>query len=120
MPMDEAGVVRWVEAYRRAWTSNDPVEIGALYSEDAQYYMRPYREPVIGRDAIVADWLERRDDPGDTTFRFEVVSACGPVGVVKGATSYLAEGLDLVNLWVLRFDAEGRATEFTEWWMEVD
>jgi hypothetical protein len=30
----------WMAAYERAWSSNDPDEIGVLLSEDALYYTR--------------------------------------------------------------------------------
>ena len=33
--------------------------IGDLFGDDAEYRYHPWDEPVIGRDAIVADWLER-------------------------------------------------------------
>jgi hypothetical protein len=35
----------WVEGYVRAWNSNDPAAIGALFSEDAAYHTEPYGEP---------------------------------------------------------------------------
>ncbi|MDN3444333.1 hypothetical protein [Microbacterium sp. APC 3901] len=36
--------------------------------------------------------------------------------VIEGRTKYPAER-DYVNLWIVRLDAEGRATAFTEWYM---
>jgi hypothetical protein len=47
--------------------THDPAAIGALFAEDATYAYHPYNggdEVVRGRKAIVADWLEERDDPG--------------------------------------------------------
>ena len=56
--MDTDQVRRWVDAYLTAWASNDPADVEALFTADATYRHRPYRPPVVGRDAIVADWLE--------------------------------------------------------------
>ena len=115
--MDEAGVRGWVDRYLRAWESNDPEEIGALFTEDARYYTAPFREPWSGRDAIVAEWLDRKDDPGDWAFQYEVMAAAGDLGFVRGWTDY-RDGPSYSNLWVVRLDAGGRAAAFTEWWME--
>ena len=54
----------WVDGYVRAWNSNDPAAIGALFSEDAAYYTEPYRAPWRGREEIVRQWLDRKDEPG--------------------------------------------------------
>lgn len=38
----------WIAAYERAWGSNEPDEIGALFTEDALYYPAPFVEPWRG------------------------------------------------------------------------
>lgn len=115
----EADLDRWVEAYRRAWESNDPGDIAALWTEDAAYYRRPDDDPVRGRDAIVAEWLEIADAAGETAFEYEVLAHGDGVGFVRGWTTYLTEPpTEYSNLWVIRLAADGRAHEFTEWWME--
>ena len=128
--MDQQQLEAWVAAYVRAWTSNDPDEIGPLFTADALYYTAPGLEPVRGREAIVADWLKRKDEPGTWTFRHEILavaddpaSASGQtVGFVRGWTDYAATAdgpaTSYDNLWVIRLDPTGRAAEFTEWWME--
>jgi uncharacterized protein (TIGR02246 family) len=55
--MVAADVARWVDGYIRAWKTNDPADIGRLFTEDARYFTAPYRQPWTGRDAIVAGWL---------------------------------------------------------------
>ena len=55
---------RWLDDYVAAWRSYDADAIGALFSDDAEYRYQPVgREPVSGRAAIVASWLDERDDP---------------------------------------------------------
>jgi SnoaL-like domain len=118
--VDPEALRTWVEAYRRAWLSNQPAEIEALFSEDAVYLGEPYATPLVGRAAIVEDWLARRDEPGETEFSFELLPAGDELGLVKGRTLYLTEPRrEYHNLWVIRLDESGRCTEFTEWWMLV-
>ena len=62
--MDRAGVERWMEAYRQAWTTDAPEDIAALFTEDVSYspYPWPRGERVWkGRDLVVSKWIERGD-----------------------------------------------------------
>jgi SnoaL-like domain len=54
--MERSDVSRWVDAYRDAWISNDPVDVGALFTEEAVYASEPFVEPWRGRDEIVRRW----------------------------------------------------------------
>jgi hypothetical protein len=116
--MDRADLERWVDGYVKAWGSNDRKEIGSLFTDGAQYYTEPYKEPWRGRDAIVEEWLGRKDDPGDWDFRYEVLAVAGDLGFVQGVARYRDPARTYSNLWVIRLGADGRCSEFTEWWME--
>jgi hypothetical protein len=107
----------WMLGYRRAWESNEPEEIGALFSEDAEYYTAPSQEPWRGRAAIVEGWIAVADGPGDTTFEWEPIVEAAGLAVIQGRTVY-RDGDDYDNLWVIRFDSDGSCREFTEWWMK--
>jgi hypothetical protein len=110
-------VTAWVEAYRRAWESNEPDDIRALFTETAEYRTEPWGEPWRGLDEIVKQWLANKDDPGQTTFEWESLVDSADLGVVQGTTAYRGAST-YSNLWVIRFDEAGRASEFTEWWMD--
>jgi ketosteroid isomerase-like protein len=116
---ERADLEDWVRRYVDAWESNDPEEIGTLFTDDALYYTAPYRQPWAGREGIVAGWLDRKDEPGEWRFSYEVLGIDGNVGFIKGVTTY-GNGDDYSNLWVIRLTEDGRASEFTEWWMEVE
>jgi hypothetical protein len=113
---DLEAVTGWVEGYVRAWNTNDPADIGALFAEDAAYYTAPYREPWRGRAAIVAGWLERRDAAGETAFSWYPVTVGPDLSIVQGTTRYPT--VTVSNLWLIRLDTVGQCREFTEWWME--
>lgn len=106
----------WTRAYIEAWRSNDRERIGALFTDDAHYLTSPDSQPRIGREAIVSGWLEDSDDPDTWTFEWEILYEVGDFVVVQGHTRYPAER-DYLNLWIIRLAPDGRATEFTEWYM---
>ena len=113
--MSEA-IEEWMSAYRRARESNDESDVAALFADDAAYYNEPFIEPARGRAAIIANWLERADPAGSTTFTWTPLVETDDVAIIQGETIYPNERYS--NLWVIRLDAAGRATEFTEWWMD--
>lgn len=106
----------WVAGYLRAWRSNDPADIGALFTDDAVYLTAPDAEPRRGREAIVAGWVDDADAAGSWSFEWHVVHEASGIAIVQGRTDYPAER-DYLNLWVIRFAPDGRASEFTEWYM---
>jgi hypothetical protein len=119
--VDRGHVEGWVERYVRAWGSNDPGEIGDLFTEDSRYYTAPYREPWSGREAIVEGWLDRKDEPGQWDFRYEVLGVSGDLAFVRGWTTYPTDDPPgYSNLWVIRLEPDGRCSEFIEWWMGVE
>ncbi len=112
---------RWVGRYKEAWESNDPDQIGALFTADAEYYTAPFRPPWRGRQAILTGWIDRKDAPGDHEFRHEVLAVTDDLGFIRGWTRYPGKQPEAYsNLWVIRLTAEGQASSFTEWWMVED
>jgi hypothetical protein len=108
----------WLDAYVAAWRSYDAAAIGALFTDDACYAYHPWDagdEVVRGRDAIVASWLEERDEPGSWEAAYRPGLIAGEAATAVGVTRY-SDGKTYDNLWELRFDG-GRCADFVEWYM---
>ncbi len=116
--MDRAGFQDWLDRYVAAWRSGKAEDIGDLFSEDVVYSYRPYTEPVRGRDAVVADWLRSPDDPGSWDAEYHPVAVEGDTGVSIGESRYPHEDKTYSNVFVVRFDGDGRCREFREWWVQ--
>jgi hypothetical protein len=129
--MERADVDRWLEAYVEAWTTYDREAVGALFAEQIEYRYHPYDEPIRGRDAVVESWLgegdhpdaSTPDEPGTYDADYRAVAADGEVAVAVGASTYRSEPGGPVtdvydNCFVIRFDAQGRCREFTEWFVK--
>lgn len=128
--MDRTSVDRWLDAYVAAWKTYDRDQIAALFSDDVAYRYHPYDEPVRGREAVVRSWLgedaapgaSARDPEGTYDAAYRAVAVDGDVAVATGSSEYrtgpggpVKDVFD--NCFVLRFDADGRCSEFTEWYM---
>jgi ketosteroid isomerase-like protein len=124
--MDRAEVQSWLDAYVAAWKSYDPNLIAALFAEDVEYRYHPYDEPVRGRDAVVAAWLgegdqevaSSRDEEGTYDASYAPFAVDGDVAVAVGTSTYTDPPKVYENCYLLRFDANGRCREFTEFFME--
>jgi hypothetical protein len=120
--MDHTAFQRWLDDYVEAWKTYDAEAIGALFSEDVRYRYHPWDEGddvVDGRSAIVASWLSDRDDPASWTAEYRPWAIDGDRAVAVGVSRYLGADGDTVereyhNVFLCRFDDEGRCREFTE------
>jgi ketosteroid isomerase-like protein len=121
--MTRDDVQRWLDGYVAAWHSYDADAIGALFAADATYRYHPWDEPVVGREAIVADWRGDRDAAGTWEAQYEPYTLDGDRAVAIGESRYLEPDGSLrtlfYNLWTLRFDGDGRCTDFVEYFMEL-
>jgi SnoaL-like domain len=124
--MDHDGFQRWLDAYVDAWRTYDEAAIGALFSEDARYRYHPWDEGddvVAGRDAIVANWLEDRDEPGSWQAEYRPWAIEDDRAVGVGVSRYYGEDGATIereyhNVFLCRFDTEGRCQEFTELFLQ--
>jgi ketosteroid isomerase-like protein len=130
--VDHTSAQQWLDRYVAAWLSYDRAAIGALFTDDVAYRYHPYDQPVLGRDAVVASWLgededahdgaSTRDEPGTNDAAYSPVAVDGDVVVATGSSTYRERPDGPVhrvydNCFVMRFDAEGRCRELTEFYM---
>ena len=109
----------WIEGYKKAWASNEPDDIRALFTDDARYQTSPTSPWREGIDTIVEGWIADRDEPGHYTFEYEVLEETSTFALVRGVTDYSPVNHPTYdNLWVIRFAPDGRATEFIEFYKE--
>ena len=110
----------WMDAYVEAWTSNDPYDIAGLFTPDAVYDPQTADGERHGQDEIIAWWQEIDDDPDNWDFQWQPLVETEDLAVVTGTTRYLEPAASYRNLFLIRFDAEGLCTDFTEWYIEED
>jgi SnoaL-like domain len=109
-------VQRWLDAYVAAWASYDEAQIIALFTDDCAYRYDPFRTPVVGAEAIAADWLQDRDAAGSWQADYRVYAVDGSRAVAVGETFYPNEDRRYGNAYLLEFAADGRCSSFTEWY----
>jgi hypothetical protein len=128
--VDRAQAQTWLDRYVAAWLTYDAEDIAALFSADVAYRYHPSDEPITGREAVVASWLgessangaSTRDAPGTYAAQYEPVAVDSDVVVATGTSTYREQPDGPVvrvydNCFVMRFDADGKCREFTEYYL---
>jgi hypothetical protein len=121
--VEESLVIDWLKAYVRAWETYSPDAIGDLFTDGATYSYHPYDEPLVGRQAIVESWLKDQDAPGTYEADYRPIAIDGDVAVVNGRTRYFKDSSrseltkEWDNIFVIRFDKDGRCSSFREWYV---
>jgi ketosteroid isomerase-like protein len=121
--MDKPLFQAWLDRYLEAWRSYDPAAIGDLFSENVEYRYHPWDDPVRGREAVVRDWVDNRDAEGSWRANYTAHSVEGDLAVATGTSDYLTDDRSAVdrtyhNVFLCRFDADGRCSSFTEYFMQ--
>jgi ketosteroid isomerase-like protein len=121
-------VQRWLDAYERAWETYDADEIGALFTDDAEYRWHPWDEPAVGRDEIVRAWIapegneSSRDKPGTYLGEYRPWAVEGDRAVAIGTSTYWTDAnrskvaRKYHNNWLLEFGPDGRCRSFVEYY----
>jgi ketosteroid isomerase-like protein len=124
--IDEAAIRDWLAAYRHAWSTDDAAEVAELFSKDVRYSTAPYREPLEGIEAVTAYWVGEAEGGIPWSFEYQVLAQEGDLFIVRAVTTYPEGGshddepAQFHNLWLVTLDADGRASEFVEYFMLVE
>jgi mannose-6-phosphate isomerase-like protein (cupin superfamily) len=115
--LDADRFLAWLDGYERAWRTAGTEGLRELFSEDAEYLESPYEKPHVGLASLGAMWDDGRDGPDEAfSMAREVVSVSGDTGVARVLIRYGDPvRQEYTDLWVVRFDASGRAVRFEEW-----
>jgi ketosteroid isomerase-like protein len=108
----------WLEAYFRAWVSNDPDDVADLFAEDAVYAVGPFADPWHGRDEIVRRWTSGVQT--EVEYEFEPLAVVANTGLAHWRVRARNEGAATRTEWdgilLLRFGDDGRCVEHREWY----
>lgn len=124
--MDRQQFQDWLDRYVDAWKTYDEARIGALFADDVVYRYHPNDQGddvLHGRDAVVKNWLDSKDDPGTYDAEYEVLAIDGDTYVATGHSDYFespggAMRDQYFNVYVCGFNDRGECTSFTEYWIQ--
>jgi hypothetical protein len=117
MSVTRDDAMQWVAAYERAWRAPGTDALSELFGPDATYRVSPWKPALAGLDSIRGFWDANRQGPDEAfSMRSELVAVDDDTAVVRVSVEYhRPTGRPWRDLWIIRFDDEGRCSEFEEW-----
>ena len=111
----------WLARYRRAWETGDPDAVVQLFTPDATYVETPFSEPMCGRAAIRAYWIEgARDGQRGVKFAAQPVALVDGTGYARWQARFTrvsgGAAVELDGMLAAGLAADGLCREFREWW----
>jgi SnoaL-like protein len=115
--MDREAFGGWLEAYFAAWISNEPDDVGALFTEDATYAVGPFADVWVGRQEIVSRWTSGAQE--DVAYAYEILAFEGETGIAHWNVRARPEGEPHRAEWdgilLITFAPDGRCLDHREW-----
>lgn len=115
--MGHDDLLGWIDRYEHAWRTPGTDALGGLFTADASYLTTPYAEPLVGLSAIAGFWEAEREGPDEVfSLEREAVAVEAGAGVAQVRVRYGSPvRQEYLDLWIVRLDADGRASWFEEW-----
>lgn len=118
--MNGADPAAWMAAYKQAWEKLSPALTGALFAENARYYITPFVDPLIGRAAVVEYWQSIASRQQDVRFSYTVMLQEASQAVCQWEAAFTRprsqKRICLNGVMHLQFDSTGCCRELREWW----
>ena len=118
--MDRATFTSWLDAYKGAWETRDPEAAADLFTADATYHETPFEAPARGIEGIRDYWSDATRYQEGVEFSYEVLATTEDGGIAHwhvGFTRLTSDSaVELDGIFLVELDADGRCTEFREWW----
>jgi hypothetical protein len=114
---------RWLDEYGRAWERTDVDAFVGCFVPDAVYYWGPSWDPPLrGHEQIRARTEEAIAGQEAVRFGHEPLAITPDGrGIARWWVSLDVGGgavVDLEGIFLVTLDADGRCTDFREWWNE--
>ena len=115
----------WLEGFAAAWRLGDADAVADLFAPGARYQDSPFSDPLVGIEAIRDYWSQGvRHSRGDAEFEVDAVAVGAGAGVAHWRGEFTSEPAEhrvqLDGILVATFDADGRCTDFREWWHRLE
>jgi ketosteroid isomerase-like protein len=108
-----------LERYKRAWEKRDPDLAMELYREDAEHREDPFREPLVGANAIRERWNAIAENEANVEFDAERIWISGATVLASFHAAYTdrtnAERTRIRGFMTIELDDAGKVARLREW-----
>lgn len=106
-------------AYKRAWERRDPEAALVLYAKDAEHRDNPFRDPVVGANAIRQMWNDIAASEANVEFDAEHVWVVGATALANFHAAYTdrstAERVRIRGFMTIEVNDDGLIQRLRSW-----
>ena len=115
----KAAVREWADTWQRAWQALDAELLRPIYTDATVHRSHPFREP--GNPIEYARWALAEEEGEPQVWMGEPIVA-GDRAAIEWWAVVIENGkeVSLAGTSIVRFDAEGKAVEQTDYWGTAD
>jgi hypothetical protein len=115
----EAAARAWADAWERAWRALDAELLRDTYRDDAVHRSHPFREP--GNPMEYARWALAQEEGEPEVWVGDPIVA-GDRAAIEWWAAVIENGnqVSLAGVSCMRFDADGRVIEQSDYWGEAE
>lgn len=111
---------QWMIMYGEASRKNDAKASSELFSMNAKYYETPFKEPIVGRDAIYQYWKKGAQAFKDKKSIYEIIALKDNLGIARWQSNFTViesgKQIALDCIFLAEFDEDLKCCVFREWW----
>ncbi len=123
-PLSEQHFEEWMVRYGKASAENDAKASSELFASDAEYYETPFKEPLVGKDAIYQYWNEGANRLKDKESTFKIIAMKDNLGIARWQSKFTViqtgRRVALDCIFLVEFDEHKKCKVFREWWHLMD
>lgn len=107
----------WIDGYVNAWRSPDTSKLDKLFTDDINYRVSPWRNPLNGLRELKSFWETARSGPNEVfDLQSEIVAIEDKTAVARVEVEYANDTPShWRDLWIIIFDSNGLCSSFEEW-----
>lgn len=111
-------VNQWLDAYKKAWETQDSDLIADIFSHDAIYRVDPFHETHTGQDAIRQYWDNNPKTQSNIHFSYRLLAVHDDYGIAHWQARFDKNGNQshLDGIFKLHFNNNKKCTALYEWW----
>lgn len=119
MTLTENHVMNWLNTLKQSWVTKDADLVVTIFAENAQYLATPFREPLVGKEAIHKYWSDGTGVQEGLMLDYEILAIKDNYAIVHFAGSVVQNGKreKWDGIWQVIFNEKGQAEVFKEWWI---
>lgn len=110
---------KWLELLKKAWESKNPELAQELCADKFIWFETPFQKPITTNKELLDEW-KSIENHKDVVMSYEILSYDNNIGIAKWSAAFKRlpdkRDAELAGIYLVKLNAEGKCTEFHQWY----